>query len=282
MGDTVVAISATTDDRIVEPADPRRPARAHRPFGVWSNWPRRLAREPRARRCTSVRSSSSGRLLRPPARHHAALEGSRPPRRRDGGCRSCTRWAAIHRHRGHGDDDDQRPHRTTTATPSASATRAEGRRRPDDGSRLRRSPSPTCDAAPASGTSAVAQRPLRTSKLPRTGSRSDEAELPDGVALLGELGGGGVDLAARVVVDVEALDDRVRRRPCRCTGSWRSGPPARRRSRRWGWPCDTQSPSGVPSVHERMWSTAALAADAADDAPRASMIAAPRLATVGM
>src|SRR6188474_143398 len=47
-------------------------------------------------------------------------------------------------------------------------------------------------------------------------------------------------------------------------------------------PIDTQSPSGVPSVHERMWSTAALAADAADDAPRASMIAAPRLATVGM
>ena len=31
-----------------------------------------------------------------------------------------------------------------------------------------------------------------------------------------------------------------------------------------------------------MWSMAALAADAADDAPRASMIAAPRLATVGM
>ena len=31
-----------------------------------------------------------------------------------------------------------------------------------------------------------------------------------------------------------------------------------------------------------MWSMAALAADAADEAPRASMIAAPRLATVGM
>ena len=44
----------------------------------------------------------------------------------------------------------------------------------------------------------------------------------------------------------------------------------------------TQSPSGVPSGHERMWSTAALAADAADEAPRASMMAAPRLATVGM
>src|SRR6478735_11674686 len=44
----------------------------------------------------------------------------------------------------------------------------------------------------------------------------------------------------------------------------------------------TQSPSGVPSAHVRMWSMAAFAADAADDAPRASMIAAPRLATVGM
>ena len=30
-----------------------------------------------------------------------------------------------------------------------------------------------------------------------------------------------------------------------------------------------------------MWSIAALAADAADDRPRASMIAAPRLPTVG-
>ena len=49
-----------------------------------------------------------------------------------------------------------------------------------------------------------------------------------------------------------------------------------------GMAIDTQSPSAVPSVHVRMWSTAALAADAADDAPRASMMAAPRLATVGM
>jgi hypothetical protein len=31
-----------------------------------------------------------------------------------------------------------------------------------------------------------------------------------------------------------------------------------------------------------MWSIAALAADAADDAPRAAMMAAPRLPTVGM
>ena len=44
----------------------------------------------------------------------------------------------------------------------------------------------------------------------------------------------------------------------------------------------TQSPSAVPSAQSRTWSSAALAADAADDAPRASMIAAPRCCTVGM
>ena len=47
-------------------------------------------------------------------------------------------------------------------------------------------------------------------------------------------------------------------------------------------PALTQSSVGVPSTQERTWSMAALAADAAEDAPRASMIAAPRLATVGM
>ena len=45
---------------------------------------------------------------------------------------------------------------------------------------------------------------------------------------------------------------------------------------------EVQSPSGVPLTQSKTWSTAALAADAADEAPRASMIAAPRLATVGM
>src|SRR3954453_20765512 len=49
-----------------------------------------------------------------------------------------------------------------------------------------------------------------------------------------------------------------------------------------GTAIETQSPSCVPSTHECTWSMAALAADAADEAPRASMIAAPRLATVGM
>ena len=38
----------------------------------------------------------------------------------------------------------------------------------------------------------------------------------------------------------------------------------------------------MPLTQSRTWSIAAFAADAADDAPRASMIAAPRLATVGM
>src|SRR5690606_27147069 len=37
-----------------------------------------------------------------------------------------------------------------------------------------------------------------------------------------------------------------------------------------------------PSTQSRTWSIAALAADAAEDRPRASMIAAPRLPTVGM
>jgi hypothetical protein len=46
-------------------------------------------------------------------------------------------------------------------------------------------------------------------------------------------------------------------------------------------PIVTHSPL-VPSAQSRMWSMAALAADAADDRPRASMIAAPRLPTVGM
>ena len=44
----------------------------------------------------------------------------------------------------------------------------------------------------------------------------------------------------------------------------------------------TQSSAGVPSTQEFTWSMAAFAADAAEEAPRASMMAAPRLATVGM
>src|SRR5699024_11877393 len=45
---------------------------------------------------------------------------------------------------------------------------------------------------------------------------------------------------------------------------------------------EVQSPSGVPLTQSWTWSMAALAAEAAEEAPRASMIAAPRLATVGM
>ena len=45
---------------------------------------------------------------------------------------------------------------------------------------------------------------------------------------------------------------------------------------------ETQSPGGVPSIQSRTWSTAALAAEAAEEAPRASMMAAPRCCTVGM
>src|SRR5688500_9928976 len=47
-------------------------------------------------------------------------------------------------------------------------------------------------------------------------------------------------------------------------------------------PIDTQSPDGVPSAQSRTWPIAAFAAEAAEDAPRALMIAAPRCCTVGM
>src|SRR4051794_18507298 len=44
----------------------------------------------------------------------------------------------------------------------------------------------------------------------------------------------------------------------------------------------TQSPLAVPVSQVRTWSTAALAAEAALEAPRASITAAPRCCTVGM
>src|SRR6476619_3965603 len=45
---------------------------------------------------------------------------------------------------------------------------------------------------------------------------------------------------------------------------------------------ETQSPSGEPVSQSRAASMVADAADAAEEEPRASMMAAPRLATVGM
>src|SRR5437879_10931369 len=44
----------------------------------------------------------------------------------------------------------------------------------------------------------------------------------------------------------------------------------------------TQLPARVPWTQSRTWSIAAFAALAAEDSPRASMIAAPRFCTVGM
>src|SRR5580765_3492130 len=49
-----------------------------------------------------------------------------------------------------------------------------------------------------------------------------------------------------------------------------------------GIAADVQSPAGVPLTQSKTWSIAALAAEAADEAPRTSMISAPRLATRGM
>src|SRR5882672_3783657 len=47
-------------------------------------------------------------------------------------------------------------------------------------------------------------------------------------------------------------------------------------------PMVTQSPSRLPWTQSRTWSMAAFAALAAEERPRASMIAAPRFCTVGM
>src|SRR4249920_725270 len=47
-------------------------------------------------------------------------------------------------------------------------------------------------------------------------------------------------------------------------------------------PIVSQSPSREPATQSRTWSIAALAALAAEDRPRASMMAAPRFCTVGM
>src|SRR5678810_912748 len=44
----------------------------------------------------------------------------------------------------------------------------------------------------------------------------------------------------------------------------------------------TQEPDSLPSTQSWTWSSAALAALAAEDRPRASMMAAPRFCTVGM
>ena len=49
--------------------------------------------------------------------------------------------------------------------------------------------------------------PRRRSTASSAAGRSDQAELGDGGALVGELGGGGVDPAAGEVVDLQALDD---------------------------------------------------------------------------
>ena len=74
---------------------------------------------------------------------------------------------------------------------------------------------------------------------------------------------------------------RVYSPPARGDRARRTSRPAGCRScRRTATPIVTHLPS-LPSTQSRTWSIAALAADAADDRPRASMIAAPRLPTVG-
>ena len=113
-------------------------------------------------------------------------------------------------------------------------------------------------------------------------SSSDQAELADRVALLAQLGDAGVDPLAGEVGDLEALDDRPLAVRARAREAGRRSPRSIAVGAVGGTPIETQSPSGVPSTQSWTWSIAALAAEAALEAPRASMIAAPRLATLGM
>ena len=104
----------------------------------------------------------------------------------------------------------------------------------------------------------------------------------DGVALADELGGRGVEPLSGVVVDRQAGDDRpvgvslgdqreavdqAGRDAVAAVGDDAGAEPVAR---------------GRGRMDERTLSTAALAAEAADDAPRALITAPPRLATVGM
>ena len=193
LADTVVAISATADDPVV---GQMTQGEAHAPTASWTlvesavNRARELG-APGARRPHRVGRA----VLRPSPGHHAALGRPRPPRRGDGGGhalharRRCTR--------------SRRSCLAPSATSSSTSTHAE--RISDDDMKIGvdRMMQVACDG-----------RRQLTLKL-----GSDEAEVLHGVALLDELGGAGVDLAAAELVDVEALDDRVLRRPCTCTGS---------------------------------------------------------------
>ena len=139
------------------------------------------------------------------------------------------------------------------------------------------------DAVLLSGTGAaffflaatIPNQPVSVNKL------LDEAEVLDRVALVGELGGGGIDAPAREVVDLETLHDG----PLAGVGRHREG-----RHEALGNVVGAVGDDrhrhpvvgGGASSQSRAASTVADAAEAAEDEPRASMIAAPRLATVGM
>ena len=89
----------------------------------------------------------------------------------------------------------------TAATPSTSppppaTDTAAPHPNPSDPDHHHASTSPTPSTWPSEGLTAG-----------RGGDGSDQAELGDRAALLGELGGGGIDAGARELIDLESLDD---------------------------------------------------------------------------
>jgi hypothetical protein len=101
----------------------------------------------------------------------------------------------------------------------------------------------------------------------------------DAVLLALQFGQGLVDAFLRERVDFQAFDDLVLA-VSQVTGKPNMTSLGMPYSPLEGMPMVTHLPL-VPRAQSRMWSMAALAAEAADDRPRAAMMAAPRLPTVG-
>ena len=176
MGDTVVAVSATSDDPMVDIFTHGDP---HAPTADW--------------RLVELASAAGSRARRPvhvgPIVTSAVFYDTRPgimKRWKDRGHLAIEMEAAIlytlgayHGLRGPDVGDDQRPDRRRRRHRAHQRCRAEGRRRQDDGGRLRRRHRRVCDA------NLGGPGRLSRSVLPRMRWGSDEAELLHGVALLG-------------------------------------------------------------------------------------------------
>ena len=172
----------------------------------------------------------------------------------------------------------RRPCRTTSTT--AEQQQRQRDEEPARGSRARGPRRSRHRAAPSRGTPRRRYR-ARGARTSSAHNGSDQAESAYGVALLDSSAHRRGDALARERVDVQVRDD-LSPPSAQMTGNDDMSPSGTPYEPSETTATDVQSPAGVPWTHVWTWSIAAFAADAADDAPRASMIAAPRLATVGM